>query len=73
MWRTREDEEVWGQAKVTDCVLLLPGPTDEVVSIPLLEPGAGRFIYDCQAMGVVTNEEEKYVEGRTIDSGDLNV
>jgi len=54
-------------------VLLLPGPTDEVVSIPLLEPGAGRFIYDCQAMGVVTNEEEKYVEGRTIDSGDLNV
>jgi len=68
-----EDEEIWGQAEVTDCVSLLPGPTDEVVSIPLLELGASRFIYDCRAMGLVANEEEKYVEGRTIDSGDLNV
>jgi len=73
VWRAREDEEVWGQAEVTDCVSLLPGPKDEVISVPLLEPGAGRFVYDCRAMGVVANEEEKYVEGRTIDSGDLNV
>lgn len=61
---------VWGQA---DCMSLSLGPTDDVKPLEPLEPSAGGFMFGCRGVGVVENEEEKYVEGRIIDSGDLNV
>jgi hypothetical protein len=42
-------------------------------TVPLLGPGDDKFEIDGLGVDVAENDEEKYVDGRMIDRGDLNV